>query len=457
MEETSKKSTALANNLTRRDVVKGIGATGAAAGSVATFGRRASAQSKGPLTVTIWTNDDPAQTAWYQKRARLFNDAHPNIKVDPQRFPAGELGKKVSVGFATGTAPEGFLTFDFFMPVWLDKNLLAPLDVQRLGYASIDGFKDDHPSAALSSVVKDGKVYGLPTWFHAFSNWINTKHFKEVGLDADKHAPQTWEQFGRVATRLTIKGGNKFVRQGAKFAMHSPVWTMIQFNPILLQCGGAWFDANGKCTVNNEAGVRAMTLRASLVREYGAEDPADTVATNPLPMMDWLRERTSMFLVHPVHPNAIKTQNPQMFAEGYYRAIPYPGLDPGKGYATTYGFVLTVNAQAPKEKQEALHDFYKFFMAEPLEVWKETAPFAHIRRAGGWQQDPAVTSFPNAKWLLQSREEGVALPRTLVFNELADAMHRAVQKVVLNNADIRGSLNEAAAEVDRATAAYKRS
>jgi hypothetical protein len=31
-----------------------------------------------------------------------------------------------------------------------------------------------------------------------------------------------------------------------------------------------------------------------------------------------------------------------------------------------------------------------------------------------------------------------------------------VQKIVLNNADIQASLNEAAAEVDRATAAYRR-
>ena len=48
------------------------------------------------------------------------------------------------------------------------------------------------------------------------------------------------------------------------------------------------------------------------------------------------------------------------------------------------------------------------------------------------------------------------LPHTLVFNELADAMHRAMQKIVLNNANIQASLNEAVAEVDRATAAYKK-
>jgi ABC-type glycerol-3-phosphate transport system substrate-binding protein len=172
--------------------------------------------------------------------------------------------------------------------------------------------------------------------------------------------------------------------------------------------------------------------------------------------MDWLRERTSMFLVHPIHPAAIKAQNPQMAAEGYFRAVRYPGAEPGKGYSSTYGWNLTINARASREQQEALHDFYKFFIADPLAVWKETAPFAFARKAGGWQQDSAVKSFPNAAWILQSREEGVPLPRTFVFNELADAMHRAVQNIVLNNADIKTSLNEAAAEIDRATAAYKK-
>ena len=52
-------------------------------------------------------------------------------------------------------------------------------------------------------------------------------------------------------------------------------------------------------------------------------------------------------------------------------------------------------------------------------------------------------------------DNGIILPRTLVFNELADVMHRAMQKIMLNNADIKTSLDAAAAEVDRATASYK--
>jgi multiple sugar transport system substrate-binding protein len=455
MKMRSKKMMVLAGKLTRREVVKGIGTAAFGAGVLADSAWKASAQ-KGPVTIAIWTNDDPLQTAYYRKRAKQFMEEHPNIKVDHQQFPFGELGKKLSVGFATGTAPEGFVSFDFFMPVWLDKNLLAPLDVKRLGYASIDAFRDDLPAAAAAGAIKDGKVYGMPTWFHAFSNYINDKHFKEVGLNPDKDAPQTWQEFGEVAKRLTVKNGNKFVRQGARFAMHSSGWTMLQFNPILLQCGGAWFDANGKSTVNNAAGMKAMTIRASLVRQYGAEDPADSVATNSLPMLDWLRERTSMFLCHPISPAVIKSQNAQMYADAQYRPIRCPGIEAGKGNSTAYGFNLVVNAQASQEKQEALHDFYKFFIADPLSVWKETAPFAFARKAGGWMEDPAVTGFPHAKWILRSREEGVPLPRTLVYNEIADAMHRAVQNVVLNNGDIQASLNNAAAEIDRATAAYKK-
>jgi maltose-binding protein MalE len=51
---------------------------------------------------------------------------------------------------------------------------------------------------------------------------------------------------------------------------------------------------------------------------------------------------------------------------------------------------------------------------------------------------------------------GVYLPRSVVYNELADAMHRAVQRVVLSGVDAQTALNDAAAEVDRTSAAQKK-
>src|SRR5260370_16982003 len=100
-----------------------------------------------------------------------------------------------------------------------------------------------------------------------------------------------WTELGEVARRLTIKQGNKFTRQGFKFAMHAAQWTMIQFNPIVSQVGGQWFDASGRCTINNEAGGKAMTIPPSLARQYRPQDPAHSLTTFPLPQMSRLKQR----------------------------------------------------------------------------------------------------------------------------------------------------------------------
>jgi len=437
--------------LPRRTVLQGIGGAAAAA----SFARRSFAQAKAPVHLAFWTFDNPQQRPWLQKRINQYTEKNPNVSVDFQWFPFGDLGKKISVGFATGTAPEGFVSQDWFMPLWLDKNLILPLDIQRLGYASLDAFRNDFAPAFLSGAIKDGKVYGYPLWFYGYPNYLNTKQYKEVGLDPEKDAPATWDELGEVAQKLTVRDGDKFVRQGFKFAMHAAAWTVIQFNPILIGAGGAWFDANGKCVVNSAAGVKAMTTRASIALKYHAEDPADSIATNPLPQLDWLKERCSMFFQPPLPPVLVEKENPAMAAGHYYRPTQYPGYIAGKGNSSTYGFNLVINASAPKEKQEVLHDLYRFILSDPVDAWKAAAPFP-LALKGNWTEDPLVKSFPNVEEILKARDNGVPLPRCLVYNEMADAMHRAVQRILLEKADIKASLDTAAAEIDRANAAYKK-
>jgi multiple sugar transport system substrate-binding protein len=441
-----------AANTTRRNVVGGLAAAGLSATALS---RRAYAQGKAPIELSFWTFENPQQRPWIHKRVKLFTEQNPNVKIDFQWYTFGDLGKKISVGFATGTAPDGFVSQDWFMPTWLSKGLLAPLDVARLGYPSVQAYTDDFASAFVKGAVHDGKVYGYPIWYYGFCNYLNTKHFKEVGLDPEKDWPKSWDELGEVAKRLTVKDGGKFTRQGFKFAMHAAQWTMIQFNPILIQAGGQWFDENGKCTINNEAGVKAMRIRASIAKQYGAEDPAETIATNPLPQMDWLKERSSMFFCHPIPLAAIGSQNQPMLKEGYFRPVQYPGVEPGKGISTTYGFNLVVNAQTSPDKQAVLHDLYKFMMSDPVDAWNDTAPFP-LARKSGWADTPKVKEFPNVDEILYAKDAGVYLPRTTVYNELADAVHRAVQRIMLSNADIKSTLDAAAAEVDRASAASKR-
>jgi multiple sugar transport system substrate-binding protein len=423
-----------------------------------TVPRVASAQSaptKTPVKLSFWTWENPQQRPYLHKRIQQYSQKFPNISVEFQYFAFSDLGKKVSVGYATGTAPDGFATGDWLMPTWLARNLIAPLDVGRLGYNSLDAFRNDHAEAFVAGSIHDGKAYGYPLWFYGLQNYVNTKQFKEVGLDPVRDEPRTWEQLGEVARRLTIKKGDKYERQGFKFAMHASQWTMMQFNPILLQAGGQWFDRNGKCTVNNDAGVRAMQIRASIAKRYGAEDPADSLATAPIPWMDWLRERCSMFSSVPIGPAAIRPINPTMEKEGYYKAYLMPGVTADKRYSSCYGFNLVINARATKDKQEVLHHLYRYMMSDLIDCWRATAPFT-LARKSGWTDHPEVRSTPNIDAIIKSKDTGVFLPRTPVWAELADAMHRAVQRVLLANGDPKQALDEAAAEVDRATAEFKK-
>jgi ABC-type glycerol-3-phosphate transport system substrate-binding protein len=145
-----------------------------------------------------------------------------------------------------------------------------------------------------------------------------------------------------------------------------------------------------------------------------------------------------------------------MEAEGYYRPVQLPGVTADKRFSTCYGFNFVVNANAPKDKQEVLHDMYRFVMSDLVDCWEATAPFT-LARKSGWTDDPRVKSFPHVQEIIRAKDQGVFFPRTPVWSELADAMHRAVQKVMLNNVDIKVALDEAAAEVDRATAEFKKS
>ncbi len=115
-------------SLSRRDVVRSIGAAGLGAAVSAPIAQRAFAQTKKPVNISFWTFDNPQQRPWVNKRVKLFMEQNPHVKVDFQWFAFADLGKKISVGFATGTAPDGFVSQDWFMPTWLDKGLLAPLD-----------------------------------------------------------------------------------------------------------------------------------------------------------------------------------------------------------------------------------------------------------------------------------------------------------------------------------------
>ena len=152
------------SHVSRRLVLQRLGAIGVGAAAVAGAPRRARAQGKAPVKLTFWTWENPQQRPYIVNRINMYMQKNPHVQVDVQVFTFGDLGKKVSIGFATGTAPDGFATGDWLMPTWLGRNLIAPQEAQLLGYPAVDAFRKDHADAFVQGSIHDGKVYGLPTF-----------------------------------------------------------------------------------------------------------------------------------------------------------------------------------------------------------------------------------------------------------------------------------------------------
>ena len=102
-----------------------------------------------------------------------------------------------------------------------------------------------------------------------------------------------------------------------------------------------------------------------------------------------------------------------------------------------------------------LQEMYRFMMSEPADAWADAAPFP-LARKSGWADNPAVQAFPYVNEIIRARDEGVLLPRSNIFNELADQVHRGVQRIMLNRADIKETLDAIATGVDRASERARR-
>ena len=203
-------------------------------------------------------------------------------------------------------------------------------------------------------------------------------------------------------------------------------------------------ESGKKCVVNSEAGVKAMKLRASFALVHKISDPTVTVATHPLPASDLAVGRVSMFITH---PGSVAQFGPKRMKD--IMVVRHPQLDPSNPITATYGFALSVNPQISEKRQKAVHKFIRYLSENP-KMWLERVgtvnPHAGILDIPGVRERPYIDVFVN------DISSGVPLTQSPKYNEIADAMHRAMERVVLNRADPKKSLDQACKEIDRALA-----
>lgn len=395
----------------------------------------------GNVTLHVWDTTEKTKATLYQQvLLPNYKKLHPNVTVDYQSISTADLLQKLLAALTAGTGPEVFALGDWFMPTYFDKNLLDPVPPEAFGHKSTAAMVDSYIPGLLRSQMNGGTLYAVPIQMNAFSLYMNNRLFKEAGLDPQKDAPRSWEDVARLSKLLTRKQGERVVQKGFEMRYAGDNWLAQMFHTLVYQAGGDVL-RDGKPVFNSDAGLQAMRIWKSVVLA-----PKVTQNTAASPYQDFAVEQDAMTFAGPNGGAVVEAINPKM--KGNFTVVPLPQINPDKPATMMYSFNLVVNTRISPELKTVAWDFIHSVTSQPT-LWMQRTRM--VQPVKGWFDTAEARQVPYLDVFIRDLAIGRPMARSQHFVELQSAIARAVDRVILENADPKQSLDQAASEYVRAS------
>ena len=223
-----------------------------------------------------WIQGNPGQQGdWYDAFIARFEAEHPDIQVQREWFPRGEMHAKQLALAATGqigdTARINLAPLVAEMQikgVVRDLNSLYEGDQQWVNNDLKQFWKGN-----LATYTRNGKLWGLPVVGHPGANqyYVNTTMVQKLGL---KMPPAdgnwTFDDLATLAKGLTRSEGGRTTVYGILPSLNDT--TANEYLVSMMRAfGGSLFDADGKkCLLNTPESKAALKVVADLYKSGAA-------------------------------------------------------------------------------------------------------------------------------------------------------------------------------------------
>jgi multiple sugar transport system substrate-binding protein len=174
----------MSRHLTRRDILRGVGALAAAWG--VTDLNSLEGRAAEPIRFKIFNY----QVDTVKEFLTQFEGENPGTKVDLEVIPGAQYAAKIQLMQNSRTPFDALYVFDHILSQWA--TWLEPLD----GYPGADVLKRSMLPVALQSMTYKGKLYGLPYYTSYFGILYNDRMLKAAGFEGP---PTTYEKWSRQA------------------------------------------------------------------------------------------------------------------------------------------------------------------------------------------------------------------------------------------------------------------
>jgi ABC-type glycerol-3-phosphate transport system substrate-binding protein len=395
----------------------------------------------GNVTITFWTHTHPPMIDLNKKLIAEYESKHPGVKIEYQTIPNTEFGTKMLTSLSTGAGPDIINMDDNALRgEYFPKKLLAPVDPKGFGKSSVAELEADYVPGTLDG-AKDasGTLYGVPSEFNGTAFAINTKHFKDAGLDPAK-PPKTWQEVIEYGKALN-KAGHK---QAFNFLYLHSGWYNQWFQTLANQTGGSILSKDGKSAALTSPGSqKALELWVELARTSGIADPKTSSRDATAPYQDLASGVQSMAILYPWSMDQIKKSNPDTYAN--LAVVPLPQVDPSaQPVSRVYGYFWAVN-NASKRKTEAWQ--FISYLASQHDRWLSDVSF--VQPVKGWENSGPAKQLPFIDVLAKTYSNGRYDQVGPHWNEVQDVIHKAVDQAVFDGKPVDQVLREANDAVQR--------
>jgi len=214
--------------------------------------------------IVLWETYGNEEHDEIVKIADDFMKENPGVLIDIQRVPWGGHESKLMTAMITHTAPDIARVDVAFLPRLVKSN--SVLELTRFGEINPENFV----KAAIESNIfeKDGKtgIYGLPDQTTGVALFYNKTLFQKAGI---KKPPKTWDEFVKVAKKLTVDKNSDGKPDQFGFAMNASLWWLF---PFFNTFGVKFISQDGKkCLLNSPQGYNALQFIVDLYHKYKVE------------------------------------------------------------------------------------------------------------------------------------------------------------------------------------------
>ncbi len=213
------------------------------------------------LWVQVWSYDVPGEEAFFNTLAKDFEAAPDGAPVRITIDQWDDAHDQIGEWFRAGAGPDLVVVPDIWLAEYAEH--IAPFDA----------YIDDAQRATFFKVLYDkgiyeGKLLGLVWATSTKALFYRKDLFRAAGLEP----PTTWDE--QLAAAIALNDPPKVYGIGLPGAREYETDDNLFF--YFWSAGGRFFDEEGKCTLNSEAGVKALTFYCDLVNKHHVTQPEVT-------------------------------------------------------------------------------------------------------------------------------------------------------------------------------------